>query len=79
MDADLLAKLARRNQPDGLSVSDVEIEAEINKDPAYLELVKAVQPQLEAKYKDFVFQRFLPLNIQQTAAELEGKKKVPQP
>jgi glyoxylase-like metal-dependent hydrolase (beta-lactamase superfamily II) len=43
------------------------------------ELVAAVQPGLAEKYKSFAFQRFLPLNIQQTAAELEGKKKVPQP
>jgi len=43
------------------------------------ELVAAVQPQLAEKYKSFAFQRFLPLNIQQTAAELEGKKKVPAP
>ncbi len=43
------------------------------------DLVAAVQPPLAAKYSQYGFQRFLPVNIQQMAAELAGTKKVPQP
>jgi len=41
------------------------------------ELVDAVSAQLKDKYGQFGFQGFLPRNIQQTAAELGGSKKVP--
>jgi glyoxylase-like metal-dependent hydrolase (beta-lactamase superfamily II) len=43
------------------------------------ELVDAVSPQLKDKYGSLAFQGFLPRNIQQTAAELAGTKKVPTP
>jgi len=43
------------------------------------ELVDTVSPQLKAKYGQLSFQGFLPRNIQQTAAELAGTKKVPTP
>jgi glyoxylase-like metal-dependent hydrolase (beta-lactamase superfamily II) len=42
------------------------------------ELSDAVTAQLkESKYGQWAFQQFLPRNIQQTAAELKGEKKVP--
>jgi cyclase len=41
------------------------------------ELVDTVTPQLKEKYGPWGFQTFLPRNIQQTAAELAGTKKVP--
>jgi cyclase len=41
------------------------------------ELVDTVSAQLKDKYGQLAFQGFLPLNIQQTAAELAGTKKVP--
>lgn len=43
------------------------------------ELVDSVTAQLKEKYGQWGFQRFIPLNIQQTAAELKGEKKVPVP
>jgi cyclase len=43
------------------------------------DLTKAVTDQLTPKYGKWGFQRFMPLNIAQTAAELAGTKKVPQP
>ena len=44
------------------------------------ELVNAVLPDLKAKYGTWgFFDHFAPLNIQQTAAELKGQKKVPIP
>lgn len=43
------------------------------------ELVDAVSAQLKEKYGQLGFQGFLPRNIQQTAAELAGTKKVPTP
>jgi glyoxylase-like metal-dependent hydrolase (beta-lactamase superfamily II) len=43
-------------------------------------LVDAVLPKLKASYGDRVwFQHFAPRNIQQTAAELDGSKRVPTP
>ncbi len=47
------------------------------KSPA--DLVAAIQPQLAKGREPWGFQRFLPLNIQQQAAEQAGAKKVPQP
>jgi len=41
------------------------------------DLVDAVSAQLKDKYSAWGFQRFLPLNIAQTAAELAGTKKLP--
>jgi glyoxylase-like metal-dependent hydrolase (beta-lactamase superfamily II) len=41
------------------------------------ELVDIVSAQLKDKYSTWGFQRFLPLNIAQTAAEVAGTKKVP--
>jgi cyclase len=43
------------------------------------QLVDAVSAQLKDKYGQLGFQAFLPRNIQQTAAELAGTKKVPMP
>jgi glyoxylase-like metal-dependent hydrolase (beta-lactamase superfamily II) len=43
------------------------------------DLEDAASPQLKAKYGEWGFQGFLPRNIQQTAAELAGSKKVPTP
>jgi glyoxylase-like metal-dependent hydrolase (beta-lactamase superfamily II) len=43
------------------------------------ELEEAVSAQLKEKYGQLGFPRFLPLNIQQTAAEMAGTKKVPTP
>jgi cyclase len=43
------------------------------------ELVDTVSAQLKEKYGQLGFQGFLPRNIQQTAAELGGTKKVPTP
>jgi glyoxylase-like metal-dependent hydrolase (beta-lactamase superfamily II) len=43
------------------------------------ELIDTVSAQLKEKYGQLGFPRFLPLNIQQTAAELLGTKKVPVP
>lgn len=43
------------------------------------ELVDAVTVALKDKYGDWGFYRFLPRNIQQTADELAGKKKIPVP
>jgi cyclase len=44
------------------------------------ELVNAVLPDLKAKYGTWgFFDHFAPLNIQQTAAELKGQKRVPIP
>lgn len=43
------------------------------------ELVDAVTAQLKEKYSQWSFQQFIPRNIQQTAAELKGEKKVPVP
>jgi glyoxylase-like metal-dependent hydrolase (beta-lactamase superfamily II) len=43
------------------------------------DLVKEVSAQLKEKYGQLGFQGFLPLNIQQTAAELAGTKRVPAP
>jgi glyoxylase-like metal-dependent hydrolase (beta-lactamase superfamily II) len=43
------------------------------------ELLDTVSAQLKGKYGDFAFQGFLPRNIQQTATELAGTKKVPTP
>jgi cyclase len=41
------------------------------------DLVKAVTAELEPKYGSWGFKGFLPRNIEQTAAELDAKKKVP--
>src|SRR5215469_15868867 len=41
------------------------------------ELLDLVSAQIKAKYADWSFQQFIPHNIQQTAAELKGEKKVP--
>jgi cyclase len=41
------------------------------------ELTETVSAQLIEKYSQWGFQQFLPRNIQQTAAELKGEKKVP--
>jgi glyoxylase-like metal-dependent hydrolase (beta-lactamase superfamily II) len=41
------------------------------------ELSDSVSAQIKEKYADWGFQPFIPRNIQQTAAELNGKKKVP--
>ena len=43
------------------------------------ELVEAVSGQLKDKYGQWGFARFMPRNIEQTAAELSGTKKVPVP
>ena len=43
------------------------------------ELVDAVTAIIKEKYGDWGFFRFLPRNIQQTADELAGKKKIPVP
>lgn len=43
------------------------------------ELVDSVSAQLKEKYGQWSFQQFIPRNIQQTAAELKGEKKVPVP
>jgi len=43
------------------------------------QLVDAVSAQLADKYGQWGFRQFLPRNIQQTAAELRGEKKVPTP
>src|SRR5215831_4010537 len=43
------------------------------------ELVEAVSAQLKDKYGQWGFARFMPRNIEQTAAELSGTKKVPVP
>ena len=43
------------------------------------ELVDTVTAELKDKYGDWGFYRFLPRNIQQTADELAGKKKIPIP
>jgi cyclase len=43
------------------------------------ELVDAVSAQLKEKYGQWGFQQFIPRNIQQTAAELKGEKRVPAP
>src|SRR5215472_19060399 len=43
------------------------------------ELVEAVSGQLKDKYGQWGFGRFMPRNIEQTAAELSGTKKVPVP
>src|SRR5262249_11813742 len=44
------------------------------------ELVNAVVPELKAKYGAWgFFDHFAPLNIQQTAAELKGQKRIPVP
>lgn len=43
------------------------------------ELVNAVSAQIKEKYGQWGFQNFVPRNIQQTAAELTGTKKVPTP
>ncbi len=43
------------------------------------DLVDAVSTSLKEKYSQWGFQVFLPRNIQQTAAELAGTKKVPTP
>ena len=43
-------------------------------------LVDTVLPKLKASYGDWGwFQHFAPRNIQQTAAELDGRKRVPTP
>lgn len=41
------------------------------------ELSDLVSAQIKEKYADWSFQQFIPRNIQQTAAELKGEKKVP--
>jgi glyoxylase-like metal-dependent hydrolase (beta-lactamase superfamily II) len=41
------------------------------------ELIDAVSAQLKDKYGQWGFPRFMPRNIEQTAAELAGTKKVP--
>jgi glyoxylase-like metal-dependent hydrolase (beta-lactamase superfamily II) len=41
------------------------------------DLVDSVSAQVKEKFGSWGFQRFMPLNIQQTAAELAGTKKVP--
>jgi hypothetical protein len=41
------------------------------------ELSDSVSGQIKQKYADWGFQQFIPRNIQQTAAELKGEKKVP--
>ena len=44
------------------------------------DLVNAVLPELKAKYGTWgFFDHFAPLNIQQTAAELKGQKRIPVP
>ena len=43
------------------------------------ELTDAVSAELKDKYGQWGFQQFIPRNIQQTAAELKGEKKVPVP
>src|SRR5215469_11941048 len=43
------------------------------------ELSDLVSAQIKQKYTDWGFQQFIPRNIQQTAAELKGEKKVPVP
>lgn len=43
------------------------------------ELTDSVSAQLKDKYSQWGFQQFIPRNIQQTAAELKGEKKVPTP
>jgi len=42
-----------------------------------LELSDLVSAQIQEKYTTWGFQQFIPRNIQQTAAELKGEKKVP--
>lgn len=41
------------------------------------DLSDVVSAQIKEKYADWGFQQFIPRNIQQTAAELKGEKKVP--
>jgi glyoxylase-like metal-dependent hydrolase (beta-lactamase superfamily II) len=41
------------------------------------ELSDSVSAQLKEKYAEWSFQQFIPRNVQQTAAELNGEKKVP--
>lgn len=43
------------------------------------ELTDTVAAELKDKYGQWGFQQFIPRNIQQTAAELKGEKKVPTP
>ena len=44
------------------------------------QLTDAVLPELKAKYGTWgFFDHFAPLNIQQTAAELKGQKRIPVP
>lgn len=44
------------------------------------ELVQAVVPELKAKYSSWgFFDHFAPINVQQTAAELKGQKRIPVP
>ena len=44
------------------------------------DLVNTVLPELKAKYGTWgFFDHFAPLNIQQTAAEFKGQKKIPAP